>query len=205
MTATDQPTVLVVDDEASYTALLAEWLADDYRVRTAHSGTEALEKLDDTVSVMLLDRRMPDRSGDEVLSVVRDRGLHCRVAMVTAVEPSFDVVELGFDDYLVKPTTRAEITSLVDSLLHRATYQREVQQLFALASKRAMLERRHSEAELRSSDRYSDLTAEVEALRTRLEDVTTSLTDEEYEAVFRELDADVPRVETGWPNAGDAG
>ena len=63
-----QTTVLVVEDDADLAALYAEWLADDYDVRVAHSGKEALSVLADVdVDVALLDRRMGTISGDEVL------------------------------------------------------------------------------------------------------------------------------------------
>jgi len=102
------PLVLVVEDEPDLADLYAAWLGDEYRVRTAYGGQEALDELDeadDEVDAILLDRRMPGLSGDEVLAAVRERGIDCRVAMVTAVEPDFDILKMGFDDYLVKPVT----------------------------------------------------------------------------------------------------
>ncbi len=83
----DLPLVLVVEDEPDLADLYATWLRGEYRVRVAYGGREALEKLDDEVEVVLLDRRMPDLSGDEALKEIRERGFDCRVAMVTAVEP----------------------------------------------------------------------------------------------------------------------
>jgi len=61
--------------------------------------------IDETVDVVLLDRMMPGMSGQEVLAAIRERGLDCRVAMVTAVDADFDVIEMGFDEYLGKPRT----------------------------------------------------------------------------------------------------
>lgn len=46
---------------------------------------------------------MPVRSGNEVLDKMRIAGYDWCVAMVTTVEPDLDILEMGFDDYLVKP------------------------------------------------------------------------------------------------------
>lgn len=119
MTGTDRrerPTVLVVDDEADALDAYAFWLADSYRVLTAESGDEALERIDD-VDVVLLDRRMPDRSDDEVLEAIREQGFDCRVVMVTAVDPDFDIVDLGFGTYLTKPIDEDDLDATGERLL----------------------------------------------------------------------------------------
>ena len=64
-------TVLVVDDEEAVADAYTAQLEGEYETRTAYSGKEALETVDDGVDIVLLDRRMPGRSGDEVLE--RDR------------------------------------------------------------------------------------------------------------------------------------
>lgn len=61
-------TVLVVDDERGLADLYTIWLEDDYDVKTAYSGTEAIDAIDPTIDVALLDRQMPDVSGDDVVA-----------------------------------------------------------------------------------------------------------------------------------------
>jgi DNA-binding response OmpR family regulator len=184
--------VLVVDDESAYTDLLAAWLKDDYEVLTATSGPAALDEFRSVggdVDVVLLDRRMPGISGDETLEQIRDTNYECQVAMVTAVEPSFDVVDMGFDDYLVKPISREELKEVVANLLDRANYQKGVQELFALASKVAVLEERHPTAELESSEKYAQLRERLDGKFEELDDLLTDLSDEEYATIFRKFDA----------------
>lgn len=137
---TDNERVLVVDDEAELANLYTTFLDPEYDVVTATSGQEALEKVDGTVDVVLLDRRMPDMSGDEVLAKLAERGIDVRVAMLTAVEPERDIVDLPFDEYKTKPVTRDELLALVQVLLDRATYDRHSQEFFSLAVKKATLE-----------------------------------------------------------------
>ena len=189
-----QPLVLVVEDEPDLADLYAAWLGDDYRVRTAYGGHEALDVLDDvdgTVDAILLDRRMPGLSGDEVLAAVRERGVDCRVAMVTAVEPDFDILEMGFDDYLVKPVASDTLRETVEGLLQRGEYDTGVQDLFALISKKAMLEAEKSASELADNEEYQALAEEIETLRADVDDSLEAVTEtDDFEGLFREFDVD---------------
>ena len=194
----DAPLVLIVEDEPDLADLYAAWLSNDYRVRTAYGGQEALDELDEQIDIVLLDRRMPGVSGDEVLEEIRERGLDCRIAMVTAVEPDFDIVEMGFDDYLVKPVAKEELYETVESLLTRSSYDEGVQELYALASKKALLESEKGSAELDDSQEYQQLERELEELRSELGETLDSFGDhEEFVGVFRDLerDADVDPFE----------
>ncbi|WP_435095044.1 HalX domain-containing protein [Halorubrum sp. N11] len=188
------PLVLVVEDEADLADLYAAWLGDEYRVRTAYGGQEALDELDDAnneVDAILLDRRMPGLSGDEVLVEVRDRGIDCRVAMVTAVEPDFDILEMGFDDYLVKPVTSDTLRETVEGLLRRGEYDAEMQDLFSLTSKKAMLETEKSATELADNTEYQELTDRIADLRSEADQSLEAVTeeDDDFEKMFQEFDA----------------
>jgi DNA-binding response OmpR family regulator len=185
----------VVEDEPDLADLYAAWLGDEYRVRTAYGGREALDQLDevdDEVDAILLDRRMPGLSGDEVLTAVRERGIDCRVAMVTAVEPDFDILEMGFDDYLVKPVTSETLRETVEGLLRRGEYDSEVQELFSLTSKKAMLESEKSASDLADNEEYQRLTGRIDELRERADESRDAVAtdDEDYEKLFQDFDAD---------------
>lgn len=159
------PTVLIVDDEPDLGGLYAGYLRPKYTVRTATSGTEALEKVDDAVDVVLLDRRMPDLSGDEVLAELRDRGLECRVAMLTAVEPDGDIVDMPFDEYETKPVERSDLVGLVEVLLERASYDERSQEYFSLVSKKAALEIASND----NTEEYHELLDRVETVRAEID------------------------------------
>mgnify|MGYP002760805927 CR=1 FL=1 len=191
----EPPIVLVVEDEPDLADLYAAWLGDEYRVRTAYGGQEAIDALSEDIDVILLDRRMPGLSGDEVLETVRERGIDCRVAMVTAVEPDFDIVEMGFDDYLVKPVTKEALRETVEELNRRSQYDAGVQEFFSLASKRAVLESEKGRATLEESEEYEELTERLDELKGSLDEAITGMTDHaDFENLFREFetDADVP-------------
>ena len=177
----------MVEDQERLADLYETWLAAEYDVRTAHTAGEARELLDDDVDVALLDRRLPDGSGDDVLATIRERGIDARVAMVTAVDPDFDILEMGFDDYVVKPVSEADLLGIVESLLGRERYSSEIQRYYALASKRATLESEKSADELDSSREYEKLLAELTDLRASLHEQASDLDESDYEALFRDL------------------
>ena len=119
MSESDPPVVLIVEDEPDVAETYKLWLQGDYEVRMGQNGDEGLELLDESVDVVLLDRRMPVVSGNEVLAAIEERDLQCRVAMVTAVDPDFDIVDMGCDDYVVKPVTRDRLLEVVEVLDER--------------------------------------------------------------------------------------
>ncbi|WP_231184582.1 response regulator [Haladaptatus sp. DYF46] len=174
--------ILVVDDEQPIADLFARWLEDEYDVRIAYSGAEALASLDDSLDVVLLDRDMPETSGDDVLETIRSRGIDCRVGMVTAVEPSFDVLALGYDTYVVKPVTEpSELHDVVKSLLRRSTYSTDVRRLLALSSKQAALQTRIGQSELENHEEYQALISEIRSLKRSLSTTVDRMDDAELD------------------------
>ncbi len=178
MTDSTAPVVLIVEDEPDVAETYNLWLSEDYEVRIAEDGDEGLEKLDENVDVVLLDRMMPGLSGDEVLERIRDRELGCRVAMVTAVEPDFDILEMGFDAYLSKPIRSEELHETVAKLLERSEYDALLQQYYALVEKQATLETAKSGAELAESEEYSKLKARIDELRDELDQTMGGIQDD---------------------------
>ncbi|MFB6166413.1 MAG: HalX domain-containing protein [Haloarculaceae archaeon] len=168
MTDSTAPVVLIVEDEPDVAETYNLWLAEDYEVRIAENGDEGLAHLDEDVDVVLLDRMMPGLSGDEVLGRIRERGYGCRVAMVTAVEPDFDILEMGFDAYLNKPVRSEELCDTIEKLLERTTYDGLLQQYYALVEKQATLETAKSGAELAESDEYERLQRRIADLQEEL-------------------------------------
>lgn len=170
-----RPVVLVVDDDEEVIETYELWLTEEYDLRTATDGQEALERLDAEVDVVLLDRLMPGMSGNQVLEAIRDRGIDCRVAMVTAVNPDFDIITLGIDDYLVKPVTRTEMRDTVERLLTIREYNDRVQQLTSKKLKRNVLEVEKPTSRLDESAEFEQLTADIAALETEVEDIADEL------------------------------
>lgn len=165
---TNATTVLLVEDEQALADLYAEFLASTYTVITAYGGTEALEKMSDDVDVVLLDRRMPGLTGEEVLQAIREDGYDCRVAMVTAVTPDIDIIEMGFDDYLTKPVDSEALHETVEHLAELDTYDDLIAEYYQLTSKKAVLEDEQSNSELSASREFTQLATRLDELATEL-------------------------------------
>ena len=188
---TESPTVLIVEDDADLAELYAEWIQEPYHTRVAHDGEQALDVLDEHVDIVLLDRRMPGLSGDEVLAEIRDREIDCRIAMVSAVAPDFDVVDMEFDDYLAKPVSKDDLHETIDELLERADYHGQVQDYCSLATRRAALETEKSEVALDASDKYAELREELADKREQLTGESVDVTPHrDLEGLFRDPEDD---------------
>lgn len=195
MSANAPPTVLIVEDERQLADLYEDWLRESFTVRKAYDGEQALAELDETVSVVLLDRRLPDTAGDDLLEEVSRQSPESRVAMVTAVEPELDIVDLGFDDYLVKPVERTELRATVDWLVDLSDYDDLFQRYFSLASKVGVLEAELDDSELEASEEYAELSAELEHIQQKEADYLDRLSESgSSDRVFRRLVAHWDRV-----------
>lgn len=120
-----QQTVLVVDDEPMVREVLTQYLErDGFAVQEAADGAEALELLAvATPDMVLLDLMLPKRNGLEVLRQVRSVS-DLPVILLTALGDEKDRVkglELGADDYIVKPFSPREVSARVKSVLRRVT------------------------------------------------------------------------------------
>jgi len=181
--------VLIVEDEEDVADTFRMWLEDGYEVSVAHSGSEALDKLEEeVVDVVLLDRLMPGLSGDEVLERIEEEGFDCRVTMVTAVEPDFDIVEMGFDEYITKPSSPEELRETVEELLERRKRSRQLQEYASLRVKQAALKTEKTEEELENSASYYELVSRIEELESSLEDLNEDLSDVEFRTAVRDID-----------------
>ena len=188
MSSSEPATVLVVDDEPDVADAYAAQLQGEYIVSTAYGGQEALNRLDDSIDVILLDRRMPDISGDEVLEKIRERDLHIRVAMVTAVDPDFDIIEMPFDDYVIKPVSRDDLFETIERLLTCSEYEERLRRYYALTAKHATLIANKPESELVESDAFKQLEVEMNEIQRDLDQTISTFDEDDFEAAFRDLD-----------------
>ena len=179
--------ILIVEDEPEVAALYRGYLRDQYEVEVVHTGEDALDALDTETDAVLLDRRLPDMAGSEVLAGIRERGLDCRVAMVTAVEPDVDIVEMGFDLYLVKPATRDDIHQAVERLDTRANYDDKLRRTAALVTKRTLLESERPQSELGESSEYGALLDRIDSLQADLDDLGTAFSPDDYRMLVRDI------------------
>lgn len=132
--------VLVVDDEDALLETYEAMLSIDYEVETAATGDDALTKMHPETDVVLLDRRMPDQSGEAILSEIRDRGVDCQVVFCSAVVPDGGIVPLEIDGYLQKPVSPDDLSETIEQQAQIKTHGDEVRKYAALERKRTAIE-----------------------------------------------------------------
>ena len=116
--------VLVVDDEPAIVEIVRDYLADaGYRVSTAHSGDEALRQVRSILpDLIVLDLGLPELDGLDVARTIRQSS-RVPIIMLTARSDEADRIvglELGADDYLVKPFSPRELLARVRAVLRRS-------------------------------------------------------------------------------------
>ncbi|MBF1199915.1 MAG: response regulator [Haemophilus parainfluenzae] len=135
--------ILLVDDDIELTDLLAEVLRlTGFEVEIANNGQEALDKLNSSHQLVLLDVMMPVLNGIETLKKIRQTS-NVPVMMLTARGEEIDRVlglELGADDYLPKPFNDRELVARIKAILRRVSPSESSQNSTALSSEENTLE-----------------------------------------------------------------
>jgi len=185
VSASDRATVLVVDDEPEVADVYALRLGGEFETRTAYGGEEAIEVVDETVEVVLLDRRMPGVSGDEVLDRLREEGYDCRVIMLTAVDPGVDIIDMPFDDYLCKPVEKEDLVAAITQQLRAQQYDQRLSEYMEVTSKLALLEAELSPREVENDERLRALSERADELKDGMDEALEEF--EDFDAAFREI------------------
>jgi DNA-binding NtrC family response regulator len=117
-----QPRLLLVDDEPRLLASLYELLKDrGYHLTTAASGSEALAHLSKLrFELVLLDLRLPDIGGHEVMDFINEKGIDADVIVMSGevgIDAAIGALKRGAYDYLRKPYSREELLTTVANAL----------------------------------------------------------------------------------------
>jgi two-component system, response regulator YesN len=125
-----RPRILAVDDDAIISEFLTFLLGQTYDVRTATTGAEALRSVRrDPVDLVMLDHRLPDRTGLEVLIELRSFHPLLPVVMLTGYGSEWVCAEafrLGVTDYLQKPVSTMDLVAAVQRILPPGVDERQV-------------------------------------------------------------------------------
>lgn len=157
--------ILVVEDDNDINKMLCELLKqNEYRSVSAFSGTEALLLLkSESFDLVLLDLMLPGKSGEVVLSEIRESS-QIPIIVLTAIADKASVVsilKLGANDYMVKPFDNHELVARIDVQLRQSVY--------------------HPEVENEKRLKYRDLVLDMERFDGLLNDQFLQLSKREYE------------------------
>jgi DNA-binding NtrC family response regulator len=124
--------ILVVDDQEAIRHFISRFLIeeDTYEVSTAATGAEALKVFDDTSpDLVILDLKLPDMSGLQVLEEMRRRDSEATVIIITAfgqIETAVTAMRLGAEDFITKPVILDQLLLAIERVLQKKQMAIEV-------------------------------------------------------------------------------
>lgn len=139
-------TILVADDDAAICSLLSELLSDEgYHTLEASSGLEVMRQVRaDPPHLIILDLRMPDMNGIDIMRRLHDEGLNVPVIFVTAhgtASSAIQAIQLGAYDYIIKPFEVEDVALRVRRFFERELLASEVRKLRQQLEGRDLTER----------------------------------------------------------------
>jgi len=151
----EQARILIIDDEETVRKSLAAVLEDEgYLVDIAENGKEAIQKSKAKIyNLALVDLRLPDMDGIELLTAMRDTTPKMVKIIITgypSLENAIEAVNRGADGYMVKPYGMEKLLDTVKEHLQR---QRE-EERFSEEKVKDFIERRAEEYESRASAKH---------------------------------------------------
>ena len=122
--------ILILEDELSIRSFIKIKLKNlGYEVSDVGTGTEALDKIDDSFSVALLDIMLPDIDGIQVCKNIRALHPNIGIIMLTAKGQEQDKIlglKSGADDYIVKPFSLSELVARIEAILRRINHNNDI-------------------------------------------------------------------------------
>ncbi len=130
----DTPHVLIVEDSKPLANLYCQYLKNEpIELTLVESGKDAMDVIQrKPPQLVLLDLKLPDMDGQNILQWIRDEGFPVAVIIVTAhgsVDIAVDVMRIGADDFLEKPITASRLRTSVHNLLERARLKHLVEDI----------------------------------------------------------------------------
>src|SRR5271154_506373 len=126
-----EPLVLLIEDDSELRTVVGRGLCEEgFRVETAASGAESLDRMRSVEpDVLVVDIGLPDTDGRDLCQALRARGLQTPVLFLTARDALVDRIagfDAGGDDYLPKPFAFVELVARAQALVRRGRSGREV-------------------------------------------------------------------------------
>ncbi|ERG97038.1 winged helix-turn-helix transcriptional regulator [Haloquadratum walsbyi] len=159
----DETSALIIEDESMIAELYMNYLSEDYDPHYYESAKEALSSTIDEDIITILDRRLPNISGDEVAARLKTKVDTCLILAVSGVEPGEGITELPIDDYLQKPVKKDELLSRLSNLELRLGLPPEEQQYLAVRSKQRALRDAYGRS-ANSMSAYTALSKEADSI-----------------------------------------
>ncbi len=123
--------ILIIDDDSSILEALHEYFKTDYEVYTASGGREGVSAFNKTLpAAVILDLRMPDMGGMEVLEEIKSADSNVPVIMLTAygeIEDAVKAIQYGSEHFLTKPVDLQTLNSMLEKSINTARLHKNYQ------------------------------------------------------------------------------
>lgn len=124
---TIKPRVLIVEDEPALLETLKEYLLFEYNVTTAQTARQAFNAMKDGIfKAAIVDLNLPDTNGLEVIKAIRNKFTKTTIVVLTGDQQSETIkkaIEMGADDYLVKPVDKAMLLKRLQKCILKHSIQ----------------------------------------------------------------------------------
>ena len=130
----DKPLILMVEDTLSLAAIYREYLKDEpYEVRAVATGKDAMVSIgNEPPDLVLLDLKLPDMDGTDILEWINKQGFPTAVIIITAhgsVDLAVDMIRGGAADFLEKPFDATRLCTTVNNILQHSKLKQLVEDL----------------------------------------------------------------------------
>lgn len=171
--------ILIIEDDTDINNLLARMMRrQGYEAVQAFSGTEGKLRLQlEQYDLLLLDLMLPGLMGEELIREIRRTDPDLPIIVVSAksgLEERVEVLELGADDYMIKPFAAAEVAARVAGALRRSTRRRKQEETQQESGKPLQLKKLQ----------YKELTLDADRREVRIRDQILNLTAHEYDILY---------------------
>jgi DNA-binding response OmpR family regulator len=183
----EDTSVLVVEDDEGLAEMFATWLQKEgASIATVQDGEQALNQWTAAIDIVVLDRRLPSMYGKQILHKARKQGFETPVLMVTAVKPDLDMIDMSFDEYILKPVDQSELLDAIKRIHPSHGQIRQKVRLFERTSvKLSRLRQRHTDEFLQTHAEYQQLVKEYNDLANAIEDELSQITENEQQTILR--------------------
>ncbi|ESS08232.1 MAG: response regulator containing CheY-like receiver, AAA-type ATPase, and DNA-binding domain protein [uncultured archaeon A07HN63] len=180
----DEPTVVIVDDEERVAKCYKLFINDRYEAHIATGGQEAVDTLTREVEVILLDRRMPEMHGHEVLDHIHAEDYDCRVIIISALDPDMEVLDYQFSKYLKKPIVKEQLLDTIEQVRMLDRYETLLTEYYQAVEKYSIMQSEFTSATLENNTQFQELEEDISHLRAEI-DETLSVFNETTERLLR--------------------
>lgn len=166
----------IIGDDRRVVETYEGWLADDYDVRTAGSGEAVLERMTEfKTDVVVLERRTPGLSGDEVATRLSENGYDAQAIVVTATLSSPETATPHTLNYVTKPIGKERPRSTVETATPIRTDDDDITELLALIARQQAVKRAVPTDERVASDEFDRLMSKIDDPQDSIDDTMAEL------------------------------